>query len=112
MQVSQKIDSKTFNDIEPITTYLGRRIFLKRVCVHGVDKGLWLQWCHPKDEGRGSAPKYGQFLAPGQPLQDAVHLVKTVIEAAAELELQDEPIAKATENLEVNLDRLFKAVHN
>ena len=72
---------------QPVSVYMGRRIFLSRIVQQGTDKGLWLHWCHPHDEGKKGALKYGQFIAPDQTLEDALHVVYQLIEASIELEM-------------------------
>jgi hypothetical protein len=70
-----------------IDTYLGRQIFLKRVIVEQTDRGVWLHWSHPQDQGCPNGVKYGHFVAPGQALEQALGQVYQTIEASIELEL-------------------------
>ena len=70
-----------------IDTYLGRQIFLKRVVVENADRGVWLHWSHPQDQGCPDGLKYGHFVAPGQPLDQVLGQVHQAIEASIELEL-------------------------
>ncbi|HEY9907029.1 MAG TPA: hypothetical protein V6D18_05400 [Thermosynechococcaceae cyanobacterium] len=72
---------------QPIATYLGRQIFLKRVVVENVDRGVWIHWSHPQDQSSTVRLKYGHFVAPGQSLETALLSVYQTIEASIELEL-------------------------
>lgn len=75
---------------QPIHTYLGWEIFLSRVFRERIDKGLWLHWYHPTDRERitqeAAAVCYGHFVAPTQPLEEALQAVYQSIDAIVELE--------------------------
>lgn len=73
----------------PVATYLDREIRLNRIAVGGVDRGLWLHWCDPRDRGQKDAIKYGYFMATEQSLQEALHEVYRMIEATVELEVTE-----------------------
>lgn len=89
MQTLQKQAFKGSTINRPVATYLDREIRLNRVAVGGVDRGLWLHWCDPRDLGQKDAVKYGYFMATEQSLQDALHEVYRMIEATVELEVTD-----------------------
>lgn len=78
-----------------IATHLGRQIFLNRVMTNGADRGLWLHWCDPRDQGRQGVLKYGHCIAPNQTLEDALHQVYQLIEASIELETMHDPLLNA-----------------
>lgn len=78
---------KALSPDQPIDTYLGRQIFLKRVVVENLDRGTWLHWSHPQDQGCPGGLKYGHFLSPDQSLETALLAVHQTIEASIELEL-------------------------
>lgn len=83
----QKVSTRPRQEL--ITVYLGRQIYLKRVFVHGVDKGLWLHWCHPQDQGKQEPVKYGHFVPSRDALPDVLMSVRAMIEATMELEAQE-----------------------
>ena len=87
MQSFHKNNFSNSTDPQPVDLYMGRQILLSRVFSHGSDKGLWLHWCHPKDEGQKGVLKCGYFISPGQTLEDALHAVHQLIEASIELEM-------------------------
>ena len=55
--------------------------------VEGVDRGVWLHWSHPHDQGSLNGVRYGHFVAPGQSLEQTLGQVHQTIEASIELEL-------------------------
>ena len=71
---------------QPIATHLGRQIFLLRVVIDGLDRGLWLHWHDPVHRGRKAAVKYGQVVSPNGSLDEALQLAYQTIEATVELE--------------------------
>lgn len=85
----QKVDLTGAIGSQPINNYLGWPIFLSRVAHHGMDKGLWLHWYHPIDQGRKDAVRYGHFIGPTQTLEEALHAAYQSIEAIVELESMD-----------------------
>ncbi|XGV98130.1 MAG: hypothetical protein ACAF41_04160 [Leptolyngbya sp. BL-A-14] len=75
---------------QPIHVYMGWQIFLSRVFRERTDKGTWLHWYHPADKDRSRAVRYGYFVAPEQPLEEALHAVYQSIEAIVELESMEQ----------------------
>jgi hypothetical protein len=74
-----------------VDTYLGWEIFLNRVFQGRTDKGWWLHWYHPADRRYAAqknpiAVRYGYFVAPTQPLEEALYAVHQSIDAIVELE--------------------------
>lgn len=90
MRVLENPFLTNFEKTELVATCLGYQIFLKRVFVQGADRGLWLHWCHPRDQGKKHAPKYGHFLPSIESLPQALTLVRSMIETMVELELTGE----------------------
>ncbi len=86
LQSAQSVNLAATINAQLINTHMGWQIFLSRVFKHGSDKGLWLHWYHPVDQGRKDAVRYGYFIAPDQTLEDALHAVHQSIEAVVELE--------------------------
>ncbi|MBW4691621.1 MAG: hypothetical protein KME27_07600 [Lyngbya sp. HA4199-MV5] len=78
------------NSSQPIHVYMGWQIFLSRVFRERTDKGMWLHWYHPADRDRSRAVRYGYFVAPDQPLEEALHAVYQSIEATVELESMEQ----------------------
>ncbi|HEY9885578.1 MAG TPA: hypothetical protein V6C98_18385 [Thermosynechococcaceae cyanobacterium] len=79
------------SDSQPVYTYLGWEIFLNRVFQGPIDKGLWLHWYHPADRRYAAqegqvAVRYGYFVAPTQPLEEALYAAQQSIDAIIELE--------------------------
>ncbi|XHX77729.1 MAG: hypothetical protein RBJ76_25385 [Stenomitos frigidus ULC029] len=79
------------SDSQPIHTYLGWEIFLNRVFQGRTNKGLWLHWYHPADRRYAAqegqvAVRYGYFVVPTQPLEEALHAAQQSIDAIVELE--------------------------
>jgi hypothetical protein len=69
-----------------VETYLGYQILLKHLWVSGVDKGLWLHWCHPQDVGCKASLTYGHFLPAKDMLPEILDRVKAMIEATVKAE--------------------------
>lgn len=108
MQVVEKPNLKPVNSPELIATYFGRKIFLKRLVVNGVDRGLWLKWHHPRDRGRHSIVEYGQFVPSEGVLPEILYLVQTIIRETVELETMHESEPKRSSTAESSWMRCLK----
>ena len=87
---------KLSNQSELIAIYLGYRIVLKRIWVKGVDKGWWLHWSHPDDQGKKEHVKFGQFLPDKAMLPVMLEQVKSMIETTVALECLEQPVDRST----------------
>ncbi|MBW4520587.1 MAG: hypothetical protein KME16_12900 [Scytolyngbya sp. HA4215-MV1] len=101
--VSVAIDRLTDRVVEPtpdpvqlVEIYLGYQIFLKRLWVSGVDKGLWLHWCHPQDVGRKAHLIYGHFLPTRDMLPEILDRVKEMIAVTVKVESAHQRSSKPT----------------
>lgn len=93
---SDRINPPLPDQAQLVETYLGYQILLKHLWISGVDKGLWLHWCHPQDIGRKTNLTYGHFVPAREMLPEILDRVKAMIEATVKAEALYQRSPKST----------------